>query len=131
MASNTLKRTVLLIVTSLSHGLLLAWVLTFDQGSLDQLMASFSIGGLLLFAHYSTSKILDRSILIIHSYLEGFLLFIMTMAAFRLGDHYLGITSISIRTEIFLFSVAALSGLTYVWAMRRVYPPQKQSEESS
>jgi hypothetical protein len=119
-------RIVLSIATSLSHGLLLAWVLTFEQGSQDQLLASMTIGAVLLFAHYASSQILKASIFIIHSYLEGILLFLMTMAAFRLGDHYLDITQISFRTEIFLFSVASICGIAYVWIMRRLIPPRNR-----
>ena len=104
-------------------GLLLAWVLTFEQGSPNQLLAAFCIGALLLFAHYASSTMLNRSIFIIHSYLEGVLLFVMTMASFRLGDQYLGITSVSVRTEIFLFLIAGGTGIIYVWSMRRLSKP--------
>ena len=122
MNQNKLTRLVLSIATSLSHGLLLAWVLTYPQASLDQLFAAASIGGLLLFAHYASDKIIGKSIFFIHSYIEGILLFLMTMAAFRLGDHYLGLTKVSLRTEIFLFTVAGLTGTAYVWVMRRIMP---------
>ena len=123
MNREKITRIVLMISTSLGHGLLLAWVLTFKQGSPDQLLAAFSIGALLVIAHYASSALLTESIFIIHSYLEGIALFVMTMAAFRLGDHYLEITSVSMRTEFFLFGVAIITGAAYVWAVRRLTMP--------
>jgi hypothetical protein len=42
------------------------------------------------------------------------------MAAFRIGDQILGITDLSYRTEIFLFALAVVFAILYVWAMRMV-----------
>jgi hypothetical protein len=120
MEKNQQKRLILSIVTGVSHGLLLAWVLTLERNDSNQLFAMLSILGLLLFFHLISSSILSRSVLIITSYLEGLLFFMVTMAAFRIGDHILGITNVSFRTEIFLFSLAAVLALLYVWAIRMV-----------
>jgi hypothetical protein len=128
MNTNKTKRILLSFVTSLCHGLLLAWVLTFERGSLDQLLATSSIIALLMFSHYATSRILDRSIFIIHSYGEGILFFLNTIIAFRIGDQYLGITKLSLRTEIFLILLGVISGTAYVWSMRRAYSTQRKNQ---
>jgi len=107
-------------LAGVSQGLTLAWVLTFERSSSNQVVAIIAILGLLAFFHVFSSSILNRSILIITSYVEGLFLFIVTMASFRIGDQLLGITKLSIRTEIFLFSLAAVFAILYVWAMRRV-----------
>jgi hypothetical protein len=120
MKKDKLMRMVLSIVTGISHGSLLAWVLTLERNDSNILFAMLSIIGLLLVFHLITSNIIGRSILIITSYLEGLLFFIVTMLAFRIGDHILGITTLSFRTEIFLFSMAAVSAILYVWAMKMV-----------
>ena len=111
-------RMVLSSLAGVAHGLLLAWVLTLERSRSNQLFALASIIGLLVFFHLFSSSLLKRSILIITSYLEGLFLFIVTMASFRIGDYALGITKLSFRTEIFLFSLAAVFALLYVWAMR-------------
>ena len=112
------KRIVLSIITGVSHGSLLAWVLTLERNDSNILFALLSIIGLILVFRLVSSSILGTSILIITSYLEGLLFFMVTMASFRIGDHLLGITNLSLRTEIFLFVSAAASGILYVWAMR-------------
>ena len=120
MTTNLPMRYLLSIITGISHGSLLAWVLTLERSDSNQLFAMLSILGLLLVFHLITSSILSRSILIITSYLEGLLFFLVTMAAFRIGDRVLGITNLSYRIEIFLFTLSALLALLYVWAMRIV-----------
>jgi hypothetical protein len=120
MGKNKTMRMILSIVTGLSHGFLLAWVLTLERNDSNQLFAMLSIIGLLLLAHVISSSVLGRSILIITSYPEGLFFFIVTMAAFRIGDHIFGITNVSFRTEIFLFSLAAGLAMLYVWSMRMV-----------
>jgi hypothetical protein len=107
-------------LAGVSQGFLLAWTLTLERTTLNQLYALVSIIGLLFVFHVLSSHLFSRSILIITSYLEGLFLFIVTMVSFRIGDHLLGITKISFRTEVFLFSVAVLFALLYVWTMRKV-----------
>jgi hypothetical protein len=118
MNENRQLRILILIVTALSHGILLAWVLTLERSSSTLMLASLSIVALLLFFHIFSSWLLRRSILIIISYLEGITFFTLTMAAFRVGDHLFDVTNISLRTEIFLIISAACGGVIYVWAMR-------------
>lgn len=113
-------RMVLASLAGVSQGLLLAWTLTLERSSLNQVFALLSIMGLLFVFHLFSSRIFRRSILIITSYLEGLFLFLVTMASFRIGDYLLGITTLSFRTEIFLFGVAAVFAIFYVWTMRRV-----------
>jgi len=113
-------KVILSSLAGVSQGLTLAWVLTFERSSSNQVLAIVAILGLLAFFHVFSSSILNRSILIITSYVEGLFLFIVTMASFRIGDQLLGITKLSFRTEIFLFSLAVVFALLYVWAMRRV-----------
>jgi hypothetical protein len=52
------------------------------------------------------------------------LLFLITMAAFRIGDHYLDLTDISLMTEIYLLGFSALCGSLYVWSIRKFYLEQ-------
>ena len=118
------KRILLSLIVSVSHGSLLAWLLTLSRKDSNQLLAMLSVIGLLLFFHIISSNVLGRSILIITSYLEGLFFFLMTMAAFRIGDHLLAITNLSFRTEIFIFGLAAICALLYVWAMRMVVKDQ-------
>jgi hypothetical protein len=49
------------------------------------------------------------------------LLFLVTMAAFRLADHCLDLTDISLMTEIYLLGFSVLCGAVYVWSIRRFY----------
>jgi hypothetical protein len=113
-------RMVLSSVAGVSQGFLLAWVLTFERSGSNLLFAIVSIIGLLFIFHVFSSRIFSRSIFIITSYIEGLFLFIVTMASFRIGDYVLNITNLSFRTEIFLFSLAAVFAILYVWAMRMV-----------
>jgi hypothetical protein len=118
MNENRPLRILFLIATALSHGVLLAWVLTMERSSSNLMLASLSIVALLLLFHLLSSSILKRSILIITSYGEGILFFTLTVVAFRVGDRLLGITYISFTTELFLIFSAALTSLIYVQAMR-------------
>jgi hypothetical protein len=113
-------RMILSSLVGVSQGLLLAWTLTLERSTSNQLFALASVMGLLFVVHVFSSRMFRRSILIITSYLEGLFLFIVTMTSFRIGDHLLGITTLSFRTEIFLFSVAVVFGFFYVWTMKRV-----------
>lgn len=119
MKKYNVMRYILSFITSVSWGFLLSWILTFEQGSSEQLLASLSIIVLLLASHLISSKILRSSILIIHSYIEGILFFVITMIAFRIGDHFLGITNLSSMSEVILIVLSALSGTAYVWTMKR------------
>jgi hypothetical protein len=120
MNSTFPMRMVFASLVGVSQGFLLAWTMTLDRSSSNQFFALLSIISLLYFFHLLSSRLFRRSILVITSYLEGLFLFIVTMAAFRIGDFLLGITNLSLRTEIFLFSVAIVFALSYVWAMRRM-----------
>ena len=119
MNNNKVKRYILSFIISVSWGFLLSWILTFKQGSPEQLLSSLSIIGLLLFSHILSTQLFGSSILVIHSYIEGILFFVITMITFRIGDHLLGITNLSFLTEAFLLILSALSGSAYVWTMRR------------
>jgi hypothetical protein len=121
MEKNTAIRLIISFVAGACHGLLLAWVLTFERDSSNQILGFFLIIVLLLFFHFFSSRLLSRSIYIIYSYYEGILFFTITMAAFRIGDHRLDITNISLMTELWLIGLGVLTGSAYVWAMKRVY----------
>lgn len=103
-----------------SHGLLLAWILTLERSDPTLAFGFVSILGLLFVFHLISMSMFGRSIFIITSYTEGLFLFFVTMVSFRIGDYILGITDLSFRTEIFLFSVAIVFAVFYVWAMRRM-----------
>jgi len=107
-------------LAGVSQGFTLAWALTLERNGANQLMAIMSIVGLLFFFHILSSKLVGSSVLVITSYLEGLFFFIVVMAAFRIGDQLLGITRLSFRTEFFLFSLAAVFAILYVWAVRMV-----------
>jgi hypothetical protein len=107
-------------IAGVAHGFLLAWVLTLERSDSNLAFGILSIMGLLLIFHLISMSMFGRSIFIITSYTEGLFLFFVTMISFRIGDYLLGITDLSFRTEIFLFSVAVVFAFFYVWAMRRM-----------
>ena len=120
MNNRTPIRMVLSSFAGVAQGLLLAWTLTLDRNPSNLFFALFSIVILLVFFHLFSTSVLGRSILVITSYVEGLFFFIVTMISFRIGDQLLGITKLSLRTEIFLFSLAVVFAILYVWAVRMV-----------
>ena len=124
MTDHKVKRYVFSFITSVSFGLLLAWVFAFERDNSKQFLASFSIIALLLFFHLLSSRILNRSILIMYSYIEGILFFTIAVTVFRIGDHFLGITNLSLMFEFLLIFLGVISGSAYVWTIRQAYKDQ-------
>ena len=122
MPNRQTLRVIFLFLVSIGHGLLLAWILTLDGEGSTQFLAAFSILALLLVFHYASTRLLGQSIFWIDSYPEGILFFTMTMAAFRIGDHLIDITDLSLRSEILWLGFGAVSGIIYVWALRLMNP---------
>jgi hypothetical protein len=123
------KRTIkylLLITTSVSFGVLLTWVYTFKEDSLKQFFASLSIFVLLIIFHYLSTRLINESILIINSYFEGIIFFVVTIATFRIGDRLLGISSMSIFSDLLLMLLAVICGSAYVWTIRRAYKHKRE-----